>query len=408
MYDYWKPVIEGGKPIRDKPIIALPELTDEEINEIIEVLKSGKWTMSVGSKIREFEEEFRKYINVKHAIAVSSGTTALHLALRAVGVSPGDEVITTPFTFVATASTIIHQNAIPIFADISIEDYNIDPNSIRESLSDKTKAVVVVHLCGQPVEIEEIKKICEEENVALIEDCAQAIGAEYKGVKVGCIGDVNAFSFYISKNITTGEGGMVTTNNDEIAEAVRLMRSHGEKGKYHYVTIGYNYRMTEIQAVLGILQLRKIEKLNSRRREIVKIYNDELNGFEAIKTPIEKKHVKHVWHIYNILLEIEKLSKSRDEIYEAIRRENVYVSVAYPTPLYMEPIFQELIGHGKGCPWKCPYYNKEIIYKAGICPNAEDVSKRVITLPTQPSLKDDDVIEISRAVKKIVKYYLKK
>ncbi|MCC6019063.1 MAG: DegT/DnrJ/EryC1/StrS family aminotransferase [Candidatus Verstraetearchaeota archaeon] len=403
-----KPAIEGGKPIRSKPIMALPELTDEEIEEIVKVLRSGRWTMSVGTKIREFEEEFKKYLNVKHAIAVSNGTSALHLALRAAGIGPGDEVITTPFTFIATASTILHQNAIPIFADINIEDYNINPESIEERITDKTKAVIAVHLCGQPADIMDIRKICMEGGLTLIEDCAQAIGAEYDGVKVGCIGDVNAFSFYISKNITTGEGGMVTTNNDEIAEKVRLMRSHGETSRYHYNTIGYNYRMTEIQATIGILQLKRINELNNRRREIVKIYNDELGSCEAIKTPIEKRRVKHVWHIYNILLEIEKLRKSRDEIYEAIRRENVYISVAYPTPLYMEPIFQEMIGHGRGCPWTCPYYNKKITYKPGLCPNAEYVSERVLTLPTQPSLTDDEAIETAKAVKKVVKYYMKR
>lgn len=408
MYELEKPAIEGGKPIRSKPIMALPELTEEEINEIVKVLKSGRWTMSVGSKIREFEEEFKNYINVKHAIAVSNGTTALHLSLRAAEIGPGDEVITTPFTFIATASTIIHQNAIPIFADINIEDYNIDPMSVEKLINERTKAVIAVHLCGQPAELDEIKKICDEKNIILIEDCAQAIGAEYRGLKVGSIGDINAFSFYISKNITTGEGGMVTTNNDELAEKTRLMRSHGEISRYHYITLGYNYRMTEIQAAIGLLQLRKIEELNNRRREIVKIYNDELEGFELVKKPVEKKHVKHVWHIYNILLEIERLRKSRDEIYEAIRRENVYVSVAYPTPLYMEPIFRDLIGHGKGCPWKCQYYNKTIKYEKGICPNAEYVSERVLTLPTQPSLTDEETIETVKAVKKVLRYYEKK
>jgi len=402
-----KPAIEGGKPVREKGIEAFPKFTEEEMNEILEVLRSGRLTMSVGTKIREFEEAFAKFNKVKNAVAVSNGTAALHTALKAAGIGPGDEVITTPFTFVATASTILHQNAIPIFADIDRETFNIDPESIRERINERTKAVIAVHLCGHPAEMDEIRKLCDEKNLILIEDCAQAIGAKYRGRNVGTIGEINAFSFYISKNITTGEGGMITTDDDELAEKARLIRNHGESSKYHYTTLGYNYRMTELQAAIGLIQLRRIEELNERRREIAEIYNDMFEDVELITTPTAKPYVKHVWHIYNILIDVEKLRKPRDRIVEAIKKENVWVTVAYPNVLYLEPLFKHGLGHGKGCPWNCPFYKGRVEYRRGLCPNAEWISRRVITLPTHPSLRDDDAIDIATAVKKIVNYYRK-
>ena len=400
-----KPAIEGGKPIREKPISAFPKFSEDEINAVIEVLKSGKLTMLVGEVTRKFEDEFAKIHGVKHAIAVSNGTVALHVALRALGIGPGDEVITSPFTFVASASSILHQNAIPIFADIDRETFNIDPASIEERITDKTKAIIAVHLCGHPAEMDEIMKIAREHNLAVIEDCAQAIGAKYKGKIVGSIGDINAFSFYLSKNITTGEGGMVLTDNDELAEKAKLIRHHGEPEWYKYILLGYNYRMTELQAAIGLAQLKKLEKLNERRREIAKIYFDELEDLSALQLPIEKPYVNHVWHIYNVLIDLDKVRKNRDEIVKAIKAENVWVSICYPTVLYLEPLFQEKIGHGKGCPWTCPFYGREIKYEKGLCPNAEWVSERVFTLPTQPSLSDDDAIDIARATKKVIRYY---
>ncbi len=400
-----KPAIEGGKPIRGKPISAFPKFTEDEINAVIEVLKSGRLTMLVGDITKRFENEFARIHGVKHAIAVANGTVALHVALRAAGIGPGDEVITTPFTFVASASTILHQNAIPVFADIDRETFNIDPISIEERITDKTRAIVVVHLCGHPAEMDEIMKIAEEHDLIVIEDCAQAIGAEYKGRIVGSMGKINAFSFYLSKNITTGEGGMVLTNDDELAEKARLIRHHGEPKWYTYVLLGYNYRMTEIQAALGLAQLKRLDELNRRRREIAKIYTDELEDLDALQLPVERKHVKHAWHIYNALIDLDKVRKNRDEIVKAIKAENVWISVCYPTVLYLEPLFQEKMGHGKGCPWNCPLYGRNIKYEKGLCPNAEWVSERVITLPTQPALKDDDAIDIARAVKKVIKYY---
>ena len=401
------PAIEGGRPLRSSPLLVKPSIGLDEVLEVVSVLREGALSMLAGRKVKEFEREFAKFLGVKHAIAVSNGTVALHVALKAVGVGPGDEVIVPPFTFVATASAVLHANAVPIFADIDRETLNLDPSSFEDRVTDRTKAVIPVHLCGLPAEMDEILRISKERRVVVIEDAAQAIGAEYRGVKVGTIGHIAAFSFYQSKNITTGgEGGMVTTNDDELAEKARLIRHHGEPRWYHYILLGYNYRMTEIQAAFGLAQLRKIEKMNLRRREIAKIYHEELSKLDCFILPREPSHVKHAWHIYNVLLDLNKVRISRDKFVEAVRGENVPVSIAYPSVLYLEPLFQEMVGHGRGCPWKCPFYGKRVEYRKGLCPNAEWVSERVFTLTTMPTLTDEEAIDIARAVVKVAKYYM--
>lgn len=400
------PAIEGGRPVREEELFALPEFTREEVEAVLEVLESGSLTLAVkGEWTKRFERAFAEYVGVRHAVAVMNGTAALHVALRSVGVGPGDEVVTSPFTFISSASCIVHQNAIPVFADIDRETFNIDPASLEEKIGEATKAVVVVHLAGHPAEMDEIEKISEEHGLSVVEDAAQAIGAEYRGKRVGGLGDVAAFSFYLSKNITTGEGGMVTTNDDGVWRRALLARNHGQVGKYRYEVIGYNYRMTELQAALGLKQLERIDELNERRREIAKIYMDELEGEDCLALPVEKSHVKHAWHIFNVLLELEKLRVNRDRIVEAIRAERVPVSAAYPSVLYLERAFQRMDAHGRGCPWSCPFYRGRVEYKKGMCPNAEWVSERVFTLYTMPSLTDEDVLDIARAVKKVVRYY---
>jgi len=402
------PAIEGGKPIREKPITVKPPVDLDEVIEVLSVIRDGALSMLRGSRVKMFEEEFARFIGVKHVIAVSSGTAALHVALKAMGVGPGDEVIVPPFTFVATATAVLHSNAVPVFADIDRETLNIDPASVEERVTERTKVIIPVHLCGLPAEMDEIMKIAKAHGLKVLEDAAQAIGAEYRGVKVGAIGDAGAFSFYQSKNITTGgEGGAITTNDDDLAEKARLIRHHGEPRWYHYILLGYNYRMTEMQAAFGLAQLRKVDKLNERRREIAKIYHEELSKVDCLILPHEPDHVRHAWHIYNVLLDLDKVRVSRDKFVEAVRRENVPISVAYPTVLYLEPLFREKIGHGRGCPWSCPFYGRNIEYKRGLCPNAEWVSERVFTLTTMPSLTDEEALDIARAVVKVAKYYMR-
>jgi len=392
--------------VRDRPIEANPPITLEEVAEIIDVLRSGRLSSLHGDKVRAFEEEFAKYIGVKHVLAVSSGTTALHAALKALGIGPGDEVIVPPFTFVATASTVLHSNAVPVFADIDRETFNIDPASVEERVTERTRAVIPVHLCGLPAEMDEINRVAADHGLLVLEDAAQAIGAEYRGRKVGGLGHMAAFSFYHSKNITTGgEGGAVATNSDELAERVGLIRHHGEPRWYHYVLLGYNYRMTELQAAFGLAQLRRIEKLNARRREIARIYQEELSKADCLTPPAEPSHAKHAWHIYNVLLDLGRVRVSRDRFVEAVRRENVPIGVAYPSVLYLEPLFQDRLGHGRGCPWSCPYYRGSVNYGKGLCPNAEWVAERVFTLYTTPTITDEEALDTARAVVKVARYY---
>ena len=401
------PAIEGGKPVREKPLEAWPRFTEEEKRLVLEVLESGRLSSLVGSKVREFERRFAGYIGVKYAVATMNGTTALHAAVAALGIGPGDEVITTAFSFVASATAILHHNAVPVFADIDLETLNIDPRSVEERITDRTRAILVVHLAGHPAEMDEIMRIAREHGLYVIEDCAQAIGSEYKGVKVGGIGDVAAFSFYQTKNITTGEGGMVTTNSREVYERARLAIHHGEVARYLHEVLGWNYRMTEMQAALGIGQLMRVEELNRRRAEIAKIYTEEFEDVDALIVPRPKPYVKHTWHIYQLLLRLEKLKVDRDFFVKALRAENVLALVAYPRAIYENPLFQNLAGYGRGCPWTCPFYGRKVEYRKGLCPNAEYAARRVVTLPTFPWLGDDEVMDIVKAVKKLAVYYSK-
>ena len=245
--------------------IAKPLIEEEEINAVIEVLKSGM--LAHGKEVEAFEREFADYLGIKHSIAVANGTTALDVALKSLKIGPGDEVITTPFTFIASSNSILFQGAKPVFADIDPKTFNLDPNDVLEKINKKTRAIVVVHLYGQPADMKAFKEIAEDYNLYLIEDCAQAHGAEFEEQKVGTFGDIATFSFYPTKNMTTGEGGIVLTNDDELARRADLIRNHGQRKKYLHEELGYNLRMTNIAAAIGRVQLRKLDEWNSKRIE---------------------------------------------------------------------------------------------------------------------------------------------
>lgn len=402
-----KPAIEGGTPIRDSPMSFWPTFTEEEKKLVLSVLESGKVASTAGKMTRTFEQKFSEYIGTRYALAVSNGTAALHTAIAALGIGAGDEVITTPFSFIATATSILHNNAVPVFADIDLDTFNIDPETIPDKITDRTKAILVVHLAGHPAEMDEIIGIAREYGLKIIEDCAQAIGTEYKGRKVGTFGDIAAFSFYQSKNMTTGEGGMVVTNNDDIYEKARLFINHGQVERYLHVSLGWNYRMTELQAALGLGQLSRIDELNSDREKIAKVYSEELSELDGdlLKLPRAKPYVKHTWHIYQVLLYTEKLKVDRDYIVKALRAENILVTVAYPRTIYENPLFQKLDAYGKGCPWKCPLQRENLIYGKGLAPRAEYAARRVITLPTLAGMTEEDAVDIARALKKVLSYY---
>lgn len=401
------PAIEGGRPQRPYFKEYFPTFSQEEKELVLKVLESGRLSSTAGSMTRRFEEEFSKFINVKHSLAVFNGTAALHTAVASLGIGAGDEVITTPFSFIASATAVLHNNAVPVFADIDLETLNIDPETIEDRITPRTKAVLVVHLAGHPAEMDEIMKIAQEHELAVIEDCAQAIGSEYRGRKVGSIGDVGCFSFYQSKNMTTGEGGMVTTDSEEIYRQAKLFINHGQEDRYYHVSLGWNYRLTELQAAVGLAQLAKIDQLNAQRERIAKIYTEELESLDGdlVQLPRSRGHVKHTWHIYQVLLKLEKLRVNRDRIVEALRAENVLALVAYPRVIYENPLFLKLAGYGRGCPWACPFRGAGVVYKKGMSPRAELAAKSVVTLPTLAGMSEEDALDTAAAFKKVLLYY---
>jgi perosamine synthetase len=401
------PAIEGGKPVREKFKEYYPAFTEYEKSLVLDVLNSGRLVASAGKYVKAFEEEFSSYLGVKYAIATANGTASLHAAVASLHIGPGDEVITTPFSFVATATSILHNNAVPVFADIELDSLNLDPGTLPDKITERTKAILVVHLAGYPAEMDEIVKIARENDLYVIEDCAQAIGSEYRGRKVGTFGDINAFSFYQTKNITTGEGGMLTTNREELRRYAEMFIDQGQESKYYHTILGWNYRMTELQAAIGLGQLRRISELNAAREKIARIYMDELSSMDGdlVHLPKLKPHVKHTWHIFQVLLNLDKIRVNRDRIAEALRAENVLVQVVYPRVIYENPLFQKMAGYGKGCPWLCPLYGKHISYRKGMSPVAEQAAKSVITLPTLSGMSEEDALDTANAFKKVLVYY---
>lgn len=393
-----KLAINGGTPVRDTYLpYGQQWIEDDDIEEVVKVLKSDYLT--TGPKIKEFEEKFGKYVGVKYAVAISNGTAALHGASFAAGIKEGDEVITTPITFAASANCIIYQGGKPIFADIDSSTYNIDPKDIEKKISSKTKAIVPVDFTGQPVNIDEINAIAKKYNLIVIEDGAHSLGAEYKGKKTGSLVDMTTFSFHPVKHITTGEGGVITTNNKELYEKLKLFRTHGitrdkkilynkNEGSWYYeqLELGYNYRITDIQCALGISQLNKIDKFLRRRREIAEKYNEYLKDIDGIVLPYQEEYIKSSWHLYVIQLELEKFKVGRREIFEALQAENIGVNVHY-IPVYYHPYYQKLG------------------YKKGLCPNAEKLYERIITIPLYPKMTDKDVKDVVEALDRVLKYY---
>ncbi|MCD6300929.1 MAG: DegT/DnrJ/EryC1/StrS family aminotransferase [Staphylothermus sp.] len=361
--------------------IAKPFLGKEELEAVKRVMKSG--ILAHGPEVEAFEKEFAEYIGVKYAVAVANGTAALDLALKAIGVKEGDEVITTPFTFIATANAILFQRAKPVFADIDPKTYNLDQNEVLEKITNKTKAIIVVHLYGQPADMKAFKEIAEDHKLYLIEDSAQAHGAEFMGQKTGSFGDVAIFSFYPTKNMTTGEGGMVTTNNKEIADRVKLLRNHGQSEKYLHVELGWNLRMTSIAAAIGRAQLRKLDKFNEIRRRNAELLTRRLSRIRGITPPYVDPRVKHVFHQYVVRIE-DDFPLSRDELQKLLREKGIGTAIHYPRPIFQQPLY------------------KRLGYKQDICPNAIDASKRVLSLPVHPLVEPSDIEYIINSIQEII------
>lgn len=347
--------------------IAKPYIGSEEVKAVSNVLKSGM--LAQGPKVKELEETFPIFCDAKYAIAVNSGTAALHTALNVIGVKEDDEVITTPFTFISTANTILMQKAKPIFVDVDEDTFNINPDKIREKITKKTKAIVTVDLYGQLCYYDKINEIAENNKLIVVEDACQSINAEYKGKKAGGLGDIACFSFYATKNITCGEGGMIVTNDKGHAENAKLFRQHGKSNisEYDYLGVGYNYRMTDISASILLEQLKKLNFITEKRIENAEYLSKGLRKIKGIKVPVVKEGNKHVFHQYTIKVE-NNFKLKRNELIRHLNKKGIGCNVYYPKPLHL-----------------CQHI-KKFGYKEGDFPVAEKLSKQAISLPIHPHL----------------------
>jgi perosamine synthetase len=360
--------------------IAKPNFGKEEVIAVKEVLESG--LLASGPRTKSFEKEFAEYIGVKHAVAVANGTIALDVALKLLNLSPGDEVITSAFSFIASGNCILFQRAKPVFADIDPRTYNIDPSDVADKITANTKALIPVHMFGQPAKMDALKEIAEDKGIALVEDAAQAHGAKYKGQKTGSLGKMGCFSFYATKNMTVGEGGMITTNDPKLAEKARLLINHGQSRKYHHDTLGYNYRITELCAAIGSVQLQKLDRFNDKRRENAKLLTQGICKLHGLSEPYVDNCVKHVFHQYVVRVE-EGFPRDRDELVGYLNGKDIGVAVHYPLPIYRQPLYLKLG------------------YKGTNCPNTEEACRRVLSLPVHPLVDKEDIEYVLKVIKDV-------
>lgn len=394
-----KLAINGGTPIRKEKIYYGRQwIDDDDVKSVERVLKGA--LITCGPEVENFERQLERYTGAKHAVAVSNGTAALHCACIAAGIGSGDEVITTPLTFAASANCALYCGAKPVFADIDIDTYNIDPKSIEAHITDKTKAVVAVDFTGQAVQIDEIRDICNRHNLIFIEDAAHSIATQYKGRQVGSLADMTTFSFHPVKTITGGEGGAILTNDDELYTKLVLAHTHGithdeslmeeapHDGPWYYeqISLGYNYRLTDFQAALIVSQMKKLDAFAQRRKEIVKRYDAAFEGVSEIIVQKEIAESDTCRHLYIIRLDLDKLSCTRREFFDSMSAENVQCQIHY-VPVYWFPYYQHMG------------------YKKGLCPIAEKVYEGIMSIPLYPAMSDQDVEDVINAVKKCVEAY---
>jgi perosamine synthetase len=389
--------INGGSPVRETLLPYGHQSVDEaDVQAVVDVLRSD-W-LTTGPKVAEFEQAFAARVGAADAVSFSSGTAALHAAAFAAGLGAGDEAITTPMTFAATANCVLYQSAMPVFADVCPDTLNLDPEQIAKKLSSKTRAILPVAYAGHPADLDSIMKIASEHGLIVIEDACHALGAKYGERLTGSIADMTVFSFHPVKHITTGEGGMVATNNVQFAETLRRFRNHGissdarqrqSAGQWHYemVLLGFNYRLPDIACALGIEQLKKLDTNLARRREIAARYAAALREIPGIIPPVPRLGVTPVWHLYPIRLDAAKLSADRAQIFRALRAENIGVNVHY-IPVHLHP-----------------YYQERFNYRGGEYPVAEKAYQHLISLPMFHGMSDRDVHDVIAAVIKVCGAY---
>ena len=389
--------INGGTPVRSTLLPYGRQSVDEaDIHAVVDVLRSD-W-LTTGPKVAEFEEVFATRVGAVHAVSFSSGTAALHGAAFAAGLAAGDEAITTPLTFAATANCVLYQGAMPVFADVNGATLNISPEEISGKISSHTRAIFPVDYAGHPADLAAILEIAKQHGLIVIEDACHALGAEYGGLQVGSIADMTVFSFHQVKHITTGEGGMVTTNNPQFAETLRRFRNHGissdarqrqSAGQWHYemVLLGFNYRLPDIVCALGIQQMKKLDANLARRREIAAAYTKAFHEIPGVIPPCLRAEANPAWHLYPIRLDLATLKADRAQVFRALRAENIGVNVHY-IPVHMHPYYREKFG-----------------YRGGEFPVAEDAYTRLISLPMFHGMTNGDVADVIEAVSKVVGHY---
>lgn len=401
----------GGQKTRGKPFPHHPVIGEEEKESVLEVLNSGRLSTFIaeageqflgGERIKQFEKDFATYHNVSCAVAFNSATAALHAAVVACGVKAGDEVIVPPYTFTSTATCALMHNAIPVFIDIKPDIFCLDPSKIEQAITPRTRAIIPVHLFGHPADMDEIMEIASKHNLKVIEDCAQAPGATYRGRYVGTMGDCGIFSFQESKTITTGEGGMLTTNDEHIAGTARMVRNHGEmvlekQRTYKSDMLGWNYRMTEMEAALGIVQFKKLDSLNARRIELADYLSQNLYSLLG-GVPIVYPLYKHVYYIYSIKYGEHETGITRDLFVKALVVEGIPFGAGYVKPLYLNPIYHD------NKPFIYKHYGKRVNYDKGICPVAENLYEKslILTPVCRYPATIEDMDDIVKAVKKIL------
>ena len=391
--------VEGGEPVRETLLpYGCQAIDEDDVQAVVETLRS-EW-LTTGPKVDEFEEAFAARVGAKHAISFSSGTAALHGAAFAAGLGPGDEAITSPLTFAATANCVLYQRATPVFEDLSPDTLTLDPEQVAFGINSRTRAILAVDYAGHPCDLDPLLQLAERYGLVVIEDACHALGAEYRGRGIGSLSHMTVFSFHPVKHITTGEGGMVTTDNAEFATTLRCFRNHGISsdarhrqtvGQWHYemVLLGFNYRLTDIACALGLRQLKKLEANLARRRKIAARYDAAFEEIPEIICPAVRPEVNSAWHLYPIRLNLSKLSANRGEIFRALRGENIGVNIHY-IPVHLHP-----------------YYRDRFSYKGGEFPVAEDAYERLISLPMSHAMRDTDVEDVIWGVTKVVEHFTK-
>lgn len=377
-----------------------PDINEDEVRSVVETLRSG-W-LTTGPKVKQLEKNFAGYLGCRHAIAVNSGTAALHLALEAVGVKEGDEVLVPTVTFAATAEVVLHLKARPVLIDCQPDTLNLDPKTIEKALTPRTKAIIPVHLAGHPCDMKIIEEIARGHKLKVIEDAAHALPACYRNQRIGTLGDITCFSFYATKTITTGEGGMATTSNDEYADRMRVMSLHGiskdawkrytSEGSWYYEILspGYKYNLTDIAAAIGIEQLKKCDRFWEARKQIARRYDQAFAELPQIRLPARDPESQHAWHLYIVQLDLEELSVSRNQFIELLREKNIGTSVHF-IPLHLHP-----------------YYRDTFSYRPSDFPQASAAYERIVSLPIYSKMTDADVDKVIDAVRDTVKKHRRK